>query len=159
MFGQLRDDLDTLDDLDDLQCALIHPDPCSANLIAPDDGRGVLVDWTGAGRGPRLASFANLISSVTSLALVDAAVSGYREHASLEAAELARLESALVAFPLILDCWTVLFQGAPISMLPRRLSTHRQRASALAERARSAFSAVRPEQTPDGPKTAQATLF
>ena len=159
LMRELRGELEALDDLEDLPKALIHPDPCGANLIALGGDEGVLVDWTGAGRGPRVGAFANLISSVTALTLIDAAVAGYRCYATLDERELDRLEAALVGFPLILDCWTHLFQGAPLSMLMKRWTIHQQRARALAERARSAFAAPPPTRATAKSEENQASLF
>jgi Ser/Thr protein kinase RdoA (MazF antagonist) len=144
----LRAELEATDDFADLPFGLMHPDPAGANLVARDDAEGVLVDWAGVGTGPRILGLATLIGSVESLTSVDAIVAGYREHASLEERELDRLEAALAQFPLILDCWTVIFQGESIGMLTQRLSVHRQRAAAFAARAKSAFAAdllLRPE--------------
>ena len=155
---ELRRELEKLDDLEDLPQALTHPDPCGANLVAVDGDEGVLVDWTGAGRGPRVAGFAILIGSVTALALVDAAVAGYRRHASLEVGELERLEAALICFPLILDCWTLLFQGESPSTVLKLLAMRRQRAKALADRARSAFAAPGPQPGAKA-EADQSTLF
>jgi thiamine kinase-like enzyme len=46
----------------DLPQALVHPDPCGANAIVTSAGRPVLVDWTGAGPGPRVLSLAGLLA-------------------------------------------------------------------------------------------------
>jgi Ser/Thr protein kinase RdoA (MazF antagonist) len=137
---EVRRALEELDDLDDLPKALLHPDPCGANLVAPDGVVGTLVDWTGAGRGPRVLGLAILIGSVRRLELVDAAVAGYRRYASLAAGELDRLEGALVGFPFVLDCWTMLFRGQSAAEVVHGLRTHRQRAASLARRAREAFA-------------------
>ena len=55
-FDRLRDAVDRTDDCDDLPHALVHPDFVQANAIPTPDERLVIVDWTGAGRGPRLWS-------------------------------------------------------------------------------------------------------
>lgn len=158
LMQELRTHVERVDDLEDLPRALIHPDPCGANLIALDGDDGVLVDWAGAGEGPRLLAFANLIGSASSLSAVDAAVAGYRALGTLEEEELDRLEGALVAFPLILDCWPFLFQGAPLPMLMNRFSVHQQRARAIADRVRTAFA--EPVLTvPAAQEDNQASLF
>jgi Ser/Thr protein kinase RdoA (MazF antagonist) len=63
------DDLDTIraavaaaDGGDGLPEAFVHPDPVPKNVIFTADGP-VLVDWTSAGRGPRLASMALVLRS------------------------------------------------------------------------------------------------
>jgi Ser/Thr protein kinase RdoA (MazF antagonist) len=55
----------TLADADDaagLPAAFIHPDPVPKNTVFTAEGP-VLVDWTGAGYGPRLASLAQVLLS------------------------------------------------------------------------------------------------
>jgi len=52
MFDRLREAVDRADDCDDLPHAFVHPDFVPANAIPTPDERLVLVDWTGAGRGP-----------------------------------------------------------------------------------------------------------
>src|SRR3954454_20565846 len=49
--------LSDADDSTGLPEAFVHPDPVPKNTIFTKDGP-VLVDWAGAGRGPRLASLA-----------------------------------------------------------------------------------------------------
>lgn len=103
----LRGELEAADDCRGLPHALIHPDFVPANVIAsPGGGLGV-VDWTGAGRGPRLSCLAFLLWAAggRDLARVDAVVAGYQPHIRLEPAELARLAGAIRARPLIFDCW------------------------------------------------------
>ncbi|MGH2759153.1 MAG: aminoglycoside phosphotransferase family protein [Actinomycetota bacterium] len=155
----LRDELGALDDCDDLPKAFVHPDPCGANLLAWTGDDGVLVDWTGAGNGPRLLALTNLIGSVTSLAMVDAAVQGFRQYSTLTKKEIGRLEHALVGFPLILDCWMVLFKGQSLEELMKRLPVHRQRAQAIAGRARSAFAATLSQPATPEPDERQSSLF
>jgi thiamine kinase-like enzyme len=69
-----------LDDGADLPHGFVHPDPVPANAIQVADGGLVVVDWSGAGRGPRLPSLACRLftAGVRDLRLVDAAVSRYR---------------------------------------------------------------------------------
>jgi Ser/Thr protein kinase RdoA (MazF antagonist) len=64
-----RDQLDLLEqalaDADDaagLPEAFVHPDPVMKNTVFTKDGL-VLVDWAGAGRGPRIASLALMLRS------------------------------------------------------------------------------------------------
>jgi Ser/Thr protein kinase RdoA (MazF antagonist) len=47
---------------DSLPEAFVHPDPVPKNVIFTADGP-VLVDWTSAGRGPRLASMTLVLRS------------------------------------------------------------------------------------------------
>ena len=155
----IRQELESLDDLEDLPHALTHPDACGANLVAADDDEGVLVDWTGAGHGPRIASVAILLGSLGAMALVDTAVMGYREHVQLDPEELGRLERALIVFPFVLDCWSLLFQGASAREVIDGLDRHKHRAAAIAARARLAFEApLEPAAAAKDPED-QGTLF
>jgi len=88
--------------------ALLHPDFVPVNVISGVSGP-VLVDWTGAGRGPRLWSLAFLLwaAGVRDLGWVNAVVAGYRAHVQPEPAELDRLAGAIAVRPLIFECWHV----------------------------------------------------
>jgi len=61
-FDALREQVATLDAAQGLPEGLIHPDFVLANVVATPGGM-VLVDWAGAGRGPRLWSLAFLLYS------------------------------------------------------------------------------------------------
>ena len=61
LLAALGAELDRADGCAGLPQALIHPDFGPANTIAASDGGLVLVDWTGAGRGPRLFPLAFLL--------------------------------------------------------------------------------------------------
>jgi thiamine kinase-like enzyme len=67
-------------------------------------GGPVLLDWTGAGTGPRLASLAGLLHSAGPR-YAPAALAGYREHVELTAGELGRLEGVLWIRILRLSAW------------------------------------------------------
>ena len=69
----------------------------------------VLVDWTGAGRGPRLWSLAFLLyaEAAKEPRRAGPVLRGYREHVTLEAEELDRLGAVARARPLILRAWSV----------------------------------------------------
>jgi Ser/Thr protein kinase RdoA (MazF antagonist) len=140
-YAPLRDELASIDLLEDLPEALLHPDFVTANVVLTSDGP-VLIDWTGAGRGPRVAPLGWLLSAgATDLDLVDAIVGGYRRHVQLEPAELARLAGAVRAFGLILDCGTGVTYPQLLSHVVHGLAGKRERAEAIADRARSAFRA------------------
>ena len=91
------------DDCRGLPESFIHPDPVPANAIASEAGP-VLVDWTGAGRGPRLASLAVLLQTCGPQD-VPGVMRGYAEHQKLTAEELDRLEGVLWIRPLWLAAW------------------------------------------------------
>jgi Ser/Thr protein kinase RdoA (MazF antagonist) len=88
---------------DGLPQSFVHPDPAPSNLLASPTG-AVLVDWTGAGQGPRLASLAVLLASAGP-EHVDDVLAGYRAHVTLSAEELDRLEGVLWVRALWLAAW------------------------------------------------------
>ena len=91
------------DDCHGLPEAFLHPDPVRSNVIVTPDGP-VLVDWTGAGRGPRLASLAALLHSAGPDQAGEV-LEGYRKHTDLTGEELDRLEGVLWIRPLWLAAW------------------------------------------------------
>jgi len=100
----LRELLPLGDDAAGLPETFIHPDPARPNVIGGPDGP-VLVDWTGAGTGPRLAALAVLLNSLAPQHAADA-LAGFRARAGdLTAEELDRLEGVLWIRPLWLACW------------------------------------------------------
>src|SRR6202007_1454055 len=78
-------------------------DPVRNNVIVTADGP-VLVDWTGAGRGPRLASLAALLHSAGPDHAGDV-LEGYRRHTNLTGEELDRLVGGPGVRPLWLAAW------------------------------------------------------
>ncbi len=102
-YRALRDLLGKADDGHGLPEAFIHPDPVPVNAISTPAGP-VLVDWAGAGRGPRLASLAALLVALGPQH-VDDVLAGYRAHAALSAEEVDRLEGVLWSRALWLACW------------------------------------------------------
>ncbi|HEY7269590.1 MAG TPA: phosphotransferase, partial [Dehalococcoidia bacterium] len=112
-FHKLLDLIAATDDLQDLPQALIHPDFYLANVIAsaPDDAL-VLVDWTGAGMGPRIAPLAFLLWNAARAPLeraaanIDAIAEAYARHVRLEPAERERLAAAMLKPPLVFDCYS-----------------------------------------------------
>jgi Ser/Thr protein kinase RdoA (MazF antagonist) len=91
------------DDASGLPEAFVHPDPVRNNVVGTPGGP-VLVDWTGAGIGPRLASLAGLLHSAGPRH-APAALAGYREHVGLTPAELDRAEGVLWIRILWLSAW------------------------------------------------------
>jgi len=84
-FDALRAEVDALDAAEGLPVGLIHPDLVLANVVATPGGM-VLVDWAGAGRGPRLWSLAFLlyVEAAKDPRRAGAVLLGYREHVTLE---------------------------------------------------------------------------
>jgi len=91
------------DDAKGLPEALVHPDPVRNNVVVTAGGP-VLLDWTGAGTGPRLASLAGLLHSAGPRHTPEA-LAGYRKHVELTDEELGRLEGVLWIRILWLSAW------------------------------------------------------
>jgi methyltransferase (TIGR00027 family) len=166
---RLRDALTGTDDAHGLPEALIHPDFVAANAIAapvpgegaanvitaPAPGEGeegmggwagggslTMVDWAGAGRGPRLWSLAFLLWAAggRDLAGVDAVVAGYLEHVRPEPAELTRLAGTILTRPLIFACWAFCVGRRELPAVLDELPALRDHADAIAARATQAFT-------------------
>jgi Ser/Thr protein kinase RdoA (MazF antagonist) len=154
LLESLREQVLRDDDYRGLPESLIHPDPVLKNAIATPDAGLVLIDWTGAGRGPRLASLAVLLWSGAlkeggwSPERVDAMVAGYRSHVQLQENELVRLADVMRIRPLIFACWR--YRHAIVSGKPPNGTEwwwpSNELVEAITARARAAFEGA-PEQT------------
>ena len=146
LLAALLAELDRADDCADLPQALIHPDFVPANAILTPDGRLVLVDWTGAGRGPRLYPLAFLLwaAGCRGPSRLDAVVAGYREHVTPGDGEIGRLAGAIWARPLILACWMVLAGRKGLAETVAELASDRELADRFAAHAAQAFRAASP---------------
>jgi Ser/Thr protein kinase RdoA (MazF antagonist) len=108
LYNDLQIKIQQADDLSDLPQSFNHPDFVPSNSITTDaDGSIRIIDWTGAGTGPRIAPLAYLLwaAGQRSMAQVKAVVAAYGNHISLENAEIFRLKNAILLMPLILSCW------------------------------------------------------
>jgi hypothetical protein len=89
--------------------ALVHPDFVPSNVIVRvGSGEWVIVDWVGAGVGPRIVGLGFLLGVGAirgKLVLVQAVMKGYA--ARLEPAELRVLREAAYARFLTMACWEV----------------------------------------------------
>jgi Ser/Thr protein kinase RdoA (MazF antagonist) len=105
-----------------LPVALTHPDLTPSNVIShasPDSGDSApgsadeiwtIIDWAGAGIGPRIFSLGFLLAVATArgkMILVDAVLKGYRTFCSLEPLEIAHLVSAGYVRFLTMGCWEI----------------------------------------------------
>jgi Ser/Thr protein kinase RdoA (MazF antagonist) len=134
-------EVSALDAGDGLPEALTHPDFVLANVIATQDGM-VLVDWAGAGRGPRLWSLAFLLytEGAKDQRRADVVLAGYRRHVTLTGEELDRLAGIIRARPLVLAVWAVCTgRTTPAQALADAAET-KALAAALASRARKALA-------------------
>jgi Ser/Thr protein kinase RdoA (MazF antagonist) len=107
VFSSLQEELDLVDDGHGLPEAFIHPDFVLANVVATPEPGMVVVDWAGAGIGPRLWPLAFLLwaegaKDPRRAALV---LSGYRSEVQLTPEEGDRLAAMMRARPLIFGIW------------------------------------------------------
>jgi Ser/Thr protein kinase RdoA (MazF antagonist) len=118
----LKEQLVNVDDLHDLPSAFLHPDPVMKNLIQTPENNLVLIDWTGAGTGPRLSSIAVLIwsSALTgsgwSPEFVDAVVEGLNRRIVIQESELEYLHDAIMIRQLVFAAWR--YRHAYVSGVP-----------------------------------------
>ncbi len=103
LYGAVATALAAADDCAGLPTAFVHPDFWPGNVVTNPQGELVPIDWTGAGRGPRIRSFATLLwLAVTRhprgprLDMTAAAAAGYREHVRLSPDEIDRLPGAIL---------------------------------------------------------------
>jgi Ser/Thr protein kinase RdoA (MazF antagonist) len=111
-----------------------------ANVVATPGGM-VLVDWAGAGRGPRAWSLAFLLyaEGAKDLRRVDVVLAGYRRHVNLEDEELARLAAIAQARPLVLSVWSVCTGRSTPTEALAHAAEAKTLAEAIAARARAAL--------------------
>ncbi|HEY7223415.1 MAG TPA: phosphotransferase [Micromonosporaceae bacterium] len=141
--AMLLDAVAGIDDAADLPHAFVHPDFVPANAIQVGERSLVMVDWAGAGRGPRLWSLAFLLwaGGVLDLRLVDVAVSRYRRHVQPTQDELDRLAGVLWARPVLIECWSVAAGRRSLAEAVASLRWAQRQAARIAERAVERFHA------------------
>ena len=115
----------TIDLLEDLPTVLIHNDCHPGNSIQTPDGKAVLIDWEGAGRGPAIVDIGFLLVSCEIEAFgpnrltpdpnrMAAVINGYCRHHRLTPRELERLPDA-VRFRAVIACagglWSMIREG------------------------------------------------
>jgi Ser/Thr protein kinase RdoA (MazF antagonist) len=140
-FGQLRSEVAALDSADGLPTAFTHPDFVLANVVATENGM-VIVDWAGAGIGPRVWSLAFLLYAEGARDLRRAALvlAGYRRHVNLTDAELDRLAAIMLARPLVLTTWSVCTGRITPSQALTQLAELRPLTETIAARVRAALA-------------------
>jgi Ser/Thr protein kinase RdoA (MazF antagonist) len=153
----LRARLAEADDCSDLPHAFVHPDFVPANAITTPDDATVVIDWTGAGRGPRLSSLGFLlwVAGATDLRLIDTVLTRYTRHVGLEPEELARLADAVALRPLVLDAWAVAAGRKSPEAAQRAMAARDTQVAAITARAREALrSPTRTAPTKSTPRVA-----
>ena len=140
-YEALQSEIRALDSADGLPEALTHPDFVLANVVATPDAM-VLVDWAGAGRGPRAWSLAFLLyaEGAKDLRRVDVVLAGYRRHVTLTEEELSRLADIARARPLVLSAWSVCTGRATPTKALAHAAEAKTLAEAVAARARAALA-------------------
>ena len=114
--------LDDADGGDGLPEALVHPDPVPKNVIFTADGP-VLVDWTSAGRGPRLASMTLVLRSTWAATPF---LTGYAKYVALTTEERERLSGLLFSRALIDRIFRVCHRPETAPKAAKNLTTLRR---------------------------------
>lgn len=143
-----------LDDADDgagLPAGVVHPDPVLANVVAAPGPGMVLVDWAGAGIGPRVWPLAFLLwaEGVKDLRRVDLVAAGYRRvlgselgpDGALEPEEIERLAGLIPARHLVFTALNVARGRLRPAAAVQSVRTEAARAQRIADRARRVFTA------------------
>lgn len=115
------------DDATGLPEAFIHPDPVPKNTVFTKDGP-VLVDWAGAGRGPRLASLGLVLRSSWA---GPSFMRGYAASIELEAEERRRAPEVLMSRALIDIAFRVCREPGKVRQQVKRLPAVRKRMGEL----------------------------
>jgi methyltransferase (TIGR00027 family) len=138
-YDTLAAGLEGLDELRGLPHGFVHPDPVPVNVVESSAGP-TLIDWTGAGWAPRLASLGCLLwaASGHGAPSLDAAVEGYRSLISPDEQELSSLEGA-VATPVVLACWNFATGRQKLDESAAWFARESRRIARAARRARDLF--------------------
>lgn len=137
-YHRLYDLVERSDDCADLPHAFVHPDFVLANAIPTAGERLVIVDWAGAGRGPRVWAIGFLLWAAGSMhpRLLELVGSRYRRRVTLEESELARLDGAIRGRPTMIECWSVCAGRQSVAAALARIQEIGARAEAIAVQAR-----------------------
>lgn len=148
LLDELRGALDAGEDCRGLPLAIVHADFVPANVLSVGEAP-VVVDWAGAGLGPRLWSLAWLLWATggRGASYTRAVVAGYSAHVALEPAELERLAAAVATRPLVLACWSLATGRRPLDATLQEARAMAPAAEAIAATARAAFEESPPPAT------------
>ena len=147
-FDQLRETIAEADDCGDLPQSLVHPDPVLKNMITSPSKQITLIDWAGAGNGPRIVSLAQFLGVAYTTKGWDESklktiADAYSSYVALSSDEIDRIGAAMRIRPMWLaawNYWTKTVTGKPPKgdeWWLRRLS---QTDSSLVDLVQSAFS-------------------
>lgn len=140
LLDRLRAAAERADDCHDLPHCIVHPDFVPANAILGEHGP-VIVDWAGAGRGPRLWSLGFLLWAAAGPSRLEAVISRYIRRVRLEPEELDRLEGAIWGRPVMLECWSFATGRTPLVRAAERVEQAQLHARRIAADARRLFAA------------------
>jgi Ser/Thr protein kinase RdoA (MazF antagonist) len=136
LYANLLAAVERLDDCADLPSALIHPDAVPDNAIASRDRPITLIDWSGAGRGPRIWALGWLLWAAGPRH-AEAAIAGYRTESQLDAQELERLRGAVAARPVLFAARSFADGTTPLAEASSRLERISETAARIAARVRT----------------------
>lgn len=141
--AMLARELAEADDGAGLPVALIHPDFVLVNVIATAEQGMVLVDWTGAGRGPRAWPLAFLLyaEGARNPPRADLIVSGYRRQVMLEPSEIDRIPAMMRVRPIVLATWGLCLGRLSAEQAARAAANVRQVSETVGPRVVAAFRA------------------
>jgi len=128
-FESLRAAIAAADGGDGLPEGFVHPDPVPKNAIFTVDGP-VLVDWTSAGRGPRLASLTLVLASGWAAAPF---LKGYTKVVDLTNEERERLPGLLLSRQLIGLAFRVCRQPETMAAAAKKLAVLQRQTRAQAQ--------------------------
>jgi Ser/Thr protein kinase RdoA (MazF antagonist) len=141
-FKALAAEIAKIDHCEDLPHCFVHPDMVPLNAIERDDGSLAIVDWTNAGRGPRLWSLGLSLfaAGVRDLRPVEKFVSRYVKWSSLQPDELTRLDGAIRARPLTIHAWEVVHGRTALSETAQAIRFFKRTSAEIADAARQSFA-------------------
>jgi len=139
LLDQLRAVAERADDCQDLPHCVVHPDFVPVNAVQGERSP-VIVDWAGAGRGPRLWSLGFLLWAAASPPRLESVISRYTRRVRLEPEELERLEGAIWGRPAMLACWVFATGRAPLASVVEQVEDAELRARRIAADARRLFT-------------------
>lgn len=120
--------------------AFVHPDFVLANVVAAPDGM-VLVDWSGAGWGPRVWPLAFFLFSegAKDARRLDRIAAGYLTHVALDDQEVGRLPAIMRSRPACITAWLLSEGHLTAAAALRRLDDVDPQVSAVADPVQRAF--------------------
>lgn len=118
---------------------MVHVDFGGPNVLR-DKERYTVIDWTGAGKAPRIAALASVVAPQGDTAL-DVIVGAYRTHITPTPEELERVEAMMLTHQLVLAAWGAVFDASRAAVTAAQLDAARGSAAKKAARLRKAFEA------------------